>query len=45
METGDVMSCFVVDVDMSNWLFIAKLLLEDSLSDKMKNSVKVSGDV
>ena len=28
METGDTVSCFVIDVDMNNWLFVAKPLPE-----------------
>eukprot|EP00794_Sanderia_malayensis_P000681 gene681-2877_t len=46
-ETGDVMTCFVVDIDMSNWLFIARLIPEDTQlkTSTTGNKIKVGRDV
>ncbi len=40
VETGDDVSCFVVDVDMNNWLFVGKLM-SDAESEKRKVIKKV----
>ena len=40
VETGDDVSCFVVDVDMNKWLFVGKLM-SDAESEKRKVIKKV----